>query len=154
MSKSCQICGGLVFAGNEVLGYAGPICSGHPQATVIVQQAPSSGEPPAEVKLAPTSEQLLRENLRNVRDAGAIDDNMGGEDWTASDLAIEKAMSAIKDWVEGVIGEDEKQEWDTDFTMCRNCEFQLTDDTQDCICHQRNTLRNEQRAKLANGGER
>lgn len=28
MSKACSICGGLVAAGNEVLGYGGPTCNG------------------------------------------------------------------------------------------------------------------------------
>lgn len=35
MAKACNICGGLILANNEVLGYGGPICSGH-HATSIV----------------------------------------------------------------------------------------------------------------------
>lgn len=37
----------------------------------------------------------LRELLRNVRDTGALDDNLGGGDWRSSDSAIEKAHKAI-----------------------------------------------------------
>lgn len=37
----------------------------------------------------------LEDILRLVRDAGAIDDNMGAEDWRASDLAIDKAKAAL-----------------------------------------------------------
>lgn len=44
MSKACNICGGLVIASNETMGYGGPICPGHAQATVIVQPVQSSSE--------------------------------------------------------------------------------------------------------------
>lgn len=37
----------------------------------------------------------LDDILRLVRDAGAIDDNMGAEDWRASDLAIDQATAAL-----------------------------------------------------------
>jgi hypothetical protein len=37
----------------------------------------------------------VRTNLEVVRDAGALDDNHGGEDWTYSDHAITEATDLI-----------------------------------------------------------
>lgn len=46
--------------------------------------------------------------LRVVRDAGALDDNMGAEDWTQSDKSIVEAKQAILDWVnEEVVKRDD-----------------------------------------------
>lgn len=42
----------------------------------------------------------LDELLHKVRDAGALDDNNGGEDWTHSDKEIAETKAAILDWVE------------------------------------------------------
>lgn len=37
--------------------------------------------------------------LRDVRDAGALDDNMGAEDWTHSDKIITQATQSLLDIV-------------------------------------------------------
>lgn len=38
----------------------------------------------------------LRNIMRKVRDAGALDDNNGGENWTVSDQEVENATAAIR----------------------------------------------------------
>ena len=42
MAGTCNLCGGLITAGNEVLGYAGPICNGtHAQPTTYTIVSPA-----------------------------------------------------------------------------------------------------------------
>lgn len=43
----------------------------------------------------PTLDERLRAILEVVRDAGAQDDNFGGEDWTNSDRAIDNAITGL-----------------------------------------------------------
>jgi len=42
--------------------------------------------------------------LRRVRDAGAVDDNNGAEDWSLSDGAIDEAKAAIEAMVRDILG--------------------------------------------------
>jgi hypothetical protein len=48
--------------------------------------------------------------LRCVRDAGATDDNFGGEDWTLSDKVIDEAKAQLRNYISEeikiIIGED------------------------------------------------
>lgn len=46
----------------------------------------------------PNNESELDELLRIVRDAGAEDDNYGGENWEHSDSAIQQAKQALLSW--------------------------------------------------------
>lgn len=47
----------------------------------------------------------LRALLCRVRDAGALDDNQGAEDWSFSDKVIDEAMSVLADTLKIVGGE-------------------------------------------------
>lgn len=49
----------------------------------------------------------LREMLNQVRDAGAVDDNNGGEDWSYSDKKVDEIEQEILQWFsDEVIGGD------------------------------------------------
>jgi hypothetical protein len=58
------------------------------------------------------------------------------------------AKKKIKQMFLDMLGRDEIQLWDTEYNMCNKCEFELADDTRDCICVQRNKLRKELREKI------
>lgn len=78
----------------------------------------------------------LEKLIKKVRDAGALDDNNGGEDWTYSDLVIEKAITSIINLVDKeVIGSAD--EWDKKYPLSIKQDIKS-----------RNNLRIEQRAKL------
>ena len=53
----------------------------------------------------------------------------------ADKAAITQAMLDIPEL------QDEAQQWDEDCSMCNGCDFQLTDDTKNCLCIVRNQLR-------------
>lgn len=91
------------------------------------------------------TEAEIREKIRQVRDAGAIDDNMGAEDWSASDKAIEVAMSAIREYVEWVIGEDDDATWQK--VWYGKGKVQEIDDP---LVIAQNQLRAEMRGRLSN----
>ena len=54
----------------------------------------------------------------------------------------------IKRIAEEVIGEDDKQLWDTEYGFCDKCAFQPGDNTKNCVCTYRNRLRDKQRKAL------
>lgn len=59
-----------------------------------------------------------------------------------------EAKESIKALMLEIIGEDEHQKWDKYYDFCEWCDFQPTDDTQDCVCVFRNKLRAELRKKV------
>lgn len=58
-----------------------------------------------------TNELELRKVLRQVRDAGAEDDNLGAEDWTMSDKVIEKGIKHLSELIDKAALEELKTMW-------------------------------------------
>lgn len=40
-------------------------------------------------------------------------------------------------------------DWDREYGMCNTCDFQPTDDTENCLCIYRNQLRDEVKARIS-----
>ena len=61
---------------------------------------------------------------------------------------LRHAKKEIKDLLYEYVGASDIPDWDNEYSMCNTCDFQPTDDTQNCICVFRNQLKNEIKVRL------
>lgn len=64
------------------------------------------------------------------------------------DADLKQAKKEITDLIREYL-ENEIPDWDYEYGMCNSCDFQPTDDTQNCLCIYRNRLRDEVKARIS-----
>lgn len=61
---------------------------------------------------------------------------------------LKQAKKEIKDLIREYLT-GEIPDWDYEYSMCNSCDFQPTDDTQNCLCIYRNKLRDEVKERIS-----
>lgn len=62
MAKGCDVCGGLIMASNEVMGYGGPICQGNHATGGVMRATTVRITDPAKASPMTTSKEELRDD--------------------------------------------------------------------------------------------